>query len=163
MVMVIIVIIIIIIAIIYFSKKSKSQFFSLLVRDEEKTVEDLTGRWNLIDKESGQKMQNCYMTFGQDGSFLALAQENEGTASPLTMKGTYIVKKDNNKSIMQKMIKNPEDYEWYQVIVDITEVSSDDQLSKVAYGLGINKNNSKEMLQCTLNAEEVCEWYGIDF
>lgn len=161
--MVIIIIILIIATIIYCSKKDKQNFFSSLVRDEEKTAEDLTGTWFLVAGKENQKQKDCYMTLNKDGTFFASLLDPEEAKSVITMKGIYIVIKDNNQSIMQNKAKNPENYLWYQVVVDITETKLKDTDSKLAYGIGINKNNTKEMLQCALNVEEVCRWNNIPF
>ena len=160
---IIIVILIIAIIIIYCRKKYKQNFFSSLVRDEEKNAEDLTGTWFLVAGEENQKQKDCYMTLNKDGTFFASVQASKEGKDAITMKGTYIVNKDNNQSIMQSNAKNPENYLWYQVVVNITERNSNDIDSKLAYGIGINKNNTKEMLQCALNAEEVCRWNNIPF
>ena len=52
----------------YCSKKANQNFFSSLVRDEEKTVEDLTGTWFLIGGEENQRIKDCYMTLNEDGT-----------------------------------------------------------------------------------------------
>ena len=162
--MAIIIILILIIAIvIYYSKKSKQNFFSSFVRDEEKNAEDLTGTWFLIDEENHQRQKDCYITLNKDGTFYASVHNPEDIKSTITMKGTYIVNKDNNQSVMQNNVKNPENYLWYQVVVDITESDLKDTASKLAYGIGINKSNPKEMLHCALNPEEVCRWNNIPF
>ena len=161
--MAIIIVILIIAIVIYFIKKPKQNFFSSLVRDEEKSAEDLTGTWFLVAGEENQRQKDCYMTLDKDGTFFASVLDPEEVNSAITMKGTYIVNNDNNQSIMQNNVKNPENYLWYQVVVDITETNSKGIASKLAYGIGINKNNTKEMLQCALNAEEVCRWNNIPF
>ena len=157
----IVLIILIIAAIIYISKKNKDNFFFTLVRDEEKSANDITGKWFLIDNDTQKKYTNCYMTINPDETISLSGIENENLQSIITLKGTYIAKKDNNQSIMQQRTKNPDDYEWYQIIVNVTEKSSNEAASKIAYGIGINKHNTKEMLLCSLNVEEVCNWNNI--
>lgn len=159
----IIIVVLIVITIIYCKKKAKENFFSSLVRDEEKPIDDLSGKWFLTAGEGNPRPDNCYMTLNEDGTFFASVVDEATSPDAITMKGTYIVKKDNNQSLMQKMIDNPENYEWYQVVVDVTETNTKDIDSKLAYGIGINKNNTKEMLQCALNVEEVCRWNNIPF
>ena len=47
-----------------------------LVRDEEKSVEDLTGTWFLVAGEENQKQKDCYMTTKQRWNFFCISTKS---------------------------------------------------------------------------------------